>query len=152
MRMLIRGALVALVAMAVSSSLVTAPALAAAPPADKGDVLLVARYCKSQDGFVDIGGRLKIREFGKSGIIQLRVKWLLYNTDLSAPGIQVAYKRKTQQSGTFPNDQRNFFHTTGKTWTGLVAADAGYTLVAKVTWVRKNRRDWNQKYTWTYCQ
>lgn len=151
MMTLIRRALVAAVAVAASISLVPAPAHAGAPPADKGDVQPVARYCNSQDGFVAIGGRVKVREFGRSGITRFRVKWLLYNTDLSDPGIHVAYKRKTQQSGSFPNDKRNFHFTTGKTWEDLVAADDGYTLVAKVTWV-KGGRDWNKKYTITYCQ
>jgi hypothetical protein len=152
MRTLIRTVLVAVAALAISSYLAVAPAHAGAPPPDKGDVLFVARECASQDGFVDIGGRLKVREFGRSGIVRLRVKWLLYNTDLSAPGIHVAYKRKTQQSDAFPNDGRDFFFPAGKTWKDLVGTDAGYTLVAKVTWVRNHRRDWNKKYTWTYCQ
>ena len=51
-----------------------------------------------------------------------------------------------------PELQAEVFHfTTGKTWKNLVAADDGYTLIAKVTWV-KGGRDWNKKYTWTYCQ
>ena len=151
MRMMTRGALAATMALAASSVLVPAPAVAGAPPADKGDVQLVGTYCSSQDGFVAIGGWLKLCEFGRSGITRLRVKWLLYNTDLSDPGIHVAYKRKTQESASFPNDGRNFHYTNGKTWDGLVAADDGYTLVAKVTWV-KGGRDWNKKYTITYCE
>ena len=152
MRTLIRGALVAVVALATSSALLPAPAVAGPPPADKGDVRFISRTCSSQDGFVDIGGRLKMREFGKSGIVQLRVKWLLYNTDLSAPGIHTAYKQKTQESGTFPNDGQSYHSIKGQTWEDLVSTDAGYTLVAKVTWVRNGRRDWNEKYTWAYCQ
>ena len=60
-----RRALVAAVALAAAISVVPAPAHAGAPPADKGDLLFVARTCSSQDGFVDIGGRLKMREFGE---------------------------------------------------------------------------------------
>ena len=127
------------------------PASAAAPPAGQGTVTSVSRTCDSQDGFVDIGGSIKVKEIGKHAVTRLKVKWLLYNVDPNGGGIVVATRNKEQKSAAFPDDHRNFTQTFSQQWNDLVATDDGYTLIAKVTWERRNRQDWNKKYSVTYC-
>jgi hypothetical protein len=33
----------------------------------------------------------------------------------------------------------------------MLVPDAGFTLVAKLTWVRPGRRDWNHRFPFVFC-
>lgn len=108
--------------------------------------------CKSDGTNVVIGASVFQKEFGKKGVTQFRVKFLLYNTDPSSPGIHQSYARKTKQSGKFPNDGRNYWwgakQGATQTWT---VGPGSWWMVAKLTWVRPRNKDWNYKLPVAKC-
>lgn len=119
------------------------------------------RTCKTDDsGNTTIGGGVFQKEFGKKGVVQFEVKWLLYKRDTSS-GFAVADRKKTFRSVPFPNDGRNFRwesragqradggNGTYHQWTGV--AKSGYKLVAKLRWKRDFRRDWIKKLPVATC-
>ena len=128
-----------------------APAYAQEPP---GGSVAYKKYwilCANDGGLVDIGGAVTMKEIGASHVDQFRVKWLLYNT-ANPTGTTLAYKRWTTESKVFPDDKQSYKWTTPKVkWLDNVASDAGYTLVAKLTWVRPGRKDWNHRFPFVYC-
>lgn len=130
-----------------------------APPANAGWSQHVAykrqgSVCQSDDTTVTIGASVYQQEIGKKGVRQLRVTFLLYNTDPNSPGIHVAKLKKTKESARFPNDAKNYWWDgpTGATQTWNVSAGSGeWWMVAKLTWDRPKRRDWNTKIPVAYC-
>lgn len=128
-------------------------------PAHAGWQSNVAYYrqgsvCRSQDTNVVIGASVYQQELGKEGVTRMRVKFLLYDTDPKSAGIHVAKLSNTKKSGTFPNDKKSYWWNGGKgatqTWT--VAAGSGeWWMVAKLTWERPGKRDWNYKLPVAYC-
>lgn len=109
----------------------------------------------SQDGTdLTIGASVFQKEFGKHGVREMRVKFLLYTTDPNGAGIQRAWLNRTKYSGRFPNDSRNFWWDgrTGATQRWTFTAESGeYWMVAKLTWDRGAKRDWNYKLPVAYC-
>lgn len=119
------------------------------------------RVCSTDgSGNTTIGGGVFQKEYGKHGVVQFEVKWLLYPLDTNG-GFEVAERRKTFRSVSFPNDARNFrwesregLRADGGTgtyheWTGV--AKSGYKLVAKLRWKRDFRRDWVKKVPVAKC-
>jgi hypothetical protein len=111
-------------------------------------------FCSNDGQTVTIGASVFQKEFGRHGVRQMRVQFLLYDHDPRGPGIDVADLRKTKSSSRFPNDARNFWWNGAKggavqTW--KVNAGPDWHLVAKLTWDRGLRRDWNVKIPVAVC-
>ncbi len=110
--------------------------------------------CRSDGTYYDVGGRVYLTEYGKSGVVRFEAKYRLYRTEVSA-GWNYPRLEKTYSSLTFPNDHRTFgqalpsngFHT----WTQIFAT-TGYRLDAKMRWERRWRRDWTYQAPIVYCR
>jgi hypothetical protein len=130
---------------------IASPASATEPPGGSVAYRKAWILCANQDGFIDIGGQVFIKEFVDSHVNQFRVKWLLYNT-ANPTSTTLAYKRWTVESAVFPENGQSYSWTTPKQrWEDMIAPDAGYTLVAKLTWVRPGRKDWNHRFPFVRC-
>jgi hypothetical protein len=147
-----------LVAAALALSVV-----AVAPPAQAENKPIEYRaykpVCKNDGLSIEIGGNVFQKELGKSGVRRFKVKWLVYRTNVGA-GFNPAYAQKSKRSVQFPDDAKNYW------WDGISGAEGGggsfhrfknlpatnsYKLVAKLTWERPNRKDWNRKIDVAYC-
>ena len=132
---------------------------ALAPPAAAGWQENVRYYrqgsvCKSDGTNVIIGASVFQKELGKKGVRQMRVKFLLYDVSPDTPGIKWAKRSKTKYSARFPNDAKNYWWDGkgGATQTWTVSGESGeWWMVAKLTWDRPNRPDWNTKIPVAYC-
>lgn len=149
----------ALVAALVTVLAAVGLAVVAASPAQASWTDYVAyrrqgSVCSSDGTNLTVGASVYQKEIGKHGVRQMRVKFLLYTTDPNSAGIHVAWLNKTKYSGTFPNDETSYWWNGGKgatqTWT-FTAESGEYWMVAKLTWDRGARRDWNYKLPVAYC-
>lgn len=119
-------------------------------------------FCSNDGTSIQIGGNVFQKELGKSGVRQFRVKWLVYRTNVTE-GFNPSYARKTIKSTRFPNNATSHWWdgATGHNTAGGVGnfhrfrnlpATNSYKLVAKLTWDRPNRPDWNRKILVAYCE
>lgn len=141
-------------AAALTAALTLTPTPAFAGWTDHVAYKRLGSFCSNDGTRVTIGGSVFQKEFGRHGVRQFRVKFLLYDHDPRDPGIDWAMLRKTKSSRVFPNDKRNYWWSGPKggaqhTWT--VGAGPEYHLVAKLTWDRAGRRDWNYKLPVAVC-
>jgi hypothetical protein len=108
--------------------------------------------CKNDGTNVTIGAAVYQQELGKNGVRQMRVEFLLYDSDPNSAGIHSAKARMTKSSASFPNDERNHWWNGGggakQTWT---VGPGEYWMVAKLTWDRAGKRDWNYKLPVARC-
>lgn len=131
-------------------------AQAGEPPAGAVAYRRQPSVCVNDGTGISIGGSVFMKEFGKRRVRQMRVEWLLYDS-YQSPGHHVAVRRKTYQTGKFPDDARNYTwdgRAAGgnfQRWNNLPITDDGYTLIAKMTWARPSRRDWNYKLPVARC-
>jgi len=118
------------------------------------------RFCENDGLNITIGGGIHQKEFDQHGVVQLEVKWLLYNRDTI--GFPVAERQKTFRSTPFPDDNRDFLWTSrtggregggrGNYHQWTASASSSWKLVAKLRWKRDGgRRDWIKKVTTTVC-
>lgn len=157
---MIRAAARTLLALVVATTLVSVTAVPAhAGWTDHVNYKRERSVCVNTGETITIGGSVFQQEVGKRGVTRLRVTWLLYTTS-SDSSFNVAKAKKTKESGKFPNNAKSHY------WNGKAGGAAGggnfhqwaglnptheYRLVAKMTWVRPNKLDWNKKIPVAYC-
>ena len=150
----VRAAVVA-VLLPVIGGLSAGPAAAAPAGEPPGGTVGYQRQrvvCSNPGDSVTIGGAVRMQEFGKRGVNQFRVEWLLYDVDPNKHAVVSAKRRRTFQSSTVPNDSKNYFWANNfQQWQVGPASDEGWWLIAKMTWVRPGARDWNYKLPVARC-
>jgi hypothetical protein len=109
--------------------------------------------CTDTGSGLDVGAGMFMKELGKHGVVGMRTKFLLYGEDPNGPGIHQSVGRMTKRSAAFPNDERNFFYDAnqGDNEHTFHVSYGEWWIVAKLTWDRNNRRDWNVKVPAAYC-
>lgn len=108
--------------------------------------------CSDTGEGLDIGAGMYIQELGKHRVISLRTKYLLYDTDPNSAGIHQSVGRMTKQSTSFPDDDRSFrFNASHGNKHTFHVGYGEWWVVAKLTWDRKHRRDWNTKVAAAHC-
>lgn len=109
--------------------------------------------CTDNGSGLDVGAGMYMQELGKHRVVSMRAKYLLYAEDPSSPGIHQSVGRATQRSASFPDDNRSFYYDArhGDNEHTFHVSYGEWWVVAKLTWDRKHRRDWNTKVPAAYC-
>jgi len=132
-----------------------APSAAVAPTSDQGSSRVLSVTCaetnKDTGTYARLAGNVRMQEFGKQHVVQLRVKWLLYRTATPHRSTTAA-RHFVDQTDPFRNDVRSIWFKTNHYWDHVRVPHAGLALVAKLTWVRDGRADWHQRYLVGTCR
>jgi hypothetical protein len=108
-----------------------------------------ANDCGTSAPMVTAGSQGVIRENGTSGIVKLKVQYLL-----QVPNYTGGYRdvlSKTYESVTFPNNATSYTYTAPFHRFGAVRPADGLRLAIKFTWVRNNATDVNWTQAVAYC-
>jgi hypothetical protein len=132
----------------------TVTASAGAPPADQGSYTVKQAVCNvsadpSETNPLEIGGQVRMEEFGNHRVVSFKVKYLLYAGKPST--LNPSQVRQTYETEPFgSNSQNTHWLAPYQSW-HVVQGDKPWYLIAKMTWDRTGRRDWNEKVTLAIC-
>ena len=144
--MLLAGGLLAVLA---------APSAAVAPTSHQGSSRVLSTSCSTTNDdtgtYARLAGKVRLQEFGKQHVVQLRVKWLLYRTAKPRKGDTVA-RHFLDQTDPFRDDVRSIWFRSFHFWDHVRVPNAGLAFVARLTWVREGSPDWHKWYVVRTCR
>lgn len=141
--------------------MVAAPALVPAPAPASGDWTANVRYkkqrslCENDGQYINIGGGVLQGEKFKSSVEAFKIEWQLFTVDPRSAGARPRL-RHTIYHSKFGDTRSSIYwdiYTRESTWFQWndLNANNEYWLVAKMIWVRNNRRDWKYSLPVAYC-